>query len=936
MKIKCFLTLVAAFAAIFADWDRANAQVEDRMAPAPLTVENFVDPPDSTKPWCYYWQLKGNTSKELITRDLSNMAELGFGGLLVFDSRRYWDDYASTTHVPVPLEIKYEFMSDGWREMTSWLVREAARLGLRVSFNISDSGGQLRGPWDMKELGPRELIWTAEDFVGAAKYSADLSIPKDKEFYRDVALYAVRLVQDAPSAPGKLGDAWRQVVLPGEDAPRFDRIVRLDDFAKNGALEWDAPEGVWRILRFGSTRIGEPGCVDILNSKSTEDYFEKMPGALLTDVGELGGKTLTHFYNVSWEGVHPNWTDGFDKFFELRRNYSIYDCLPTLCGAIPDGGDASKAPRFVEDYLKTIADAFRINCYETIGRLCHERGVGWHSENGGPWNRNSPLFRESDMLEFWGLNDFPQGEFWLGDIKRSNATYAAMAAHIYGRRDVALEAFTHMNKHWSVYPAVLKPYADANFAAGANLMIWHTYTASPEELGKPGFEYFAGTHINSNVTWQPYVRPFLRYMARCQQMLRQGVAESDICVYASDKNYESWGLGEKWNANSKMTPPVGYRYDLLDTEVLAERLEYGDGFFRLPGGAKYRLLVFDPASDAIPLAAIQKIAKLIESGAPVVLGERKPTRVVGLEGGKEADAEVRRLADVVWNGSAANVRKDGNVQATLDAMKVPPACEGVARFAKRATDDAEIYFVVGEGRRDCVFRTSGKKASIWNPATGEVAAARSSATPDGRTAVSVDLPKNGSAFVVFSNSLDVAPVSPTKERERLFELTAPWRVSFDPKYGGPEERIFERLTYWNENEDPGVKYYSGVATYRTEFEATAEQASRELTLVLGEVRDIADVRVNGRELGVVWTDPYEIALGDVVKPGANVLEIDVANCWRNRLIGDAGLEPEQRFTRTNVVLDKNAEKIPPYRGYIPTDPLEPSGLIGSVAVEATK
>lgn len=915
-----------------------SVRVTDPAAPGSLTVENFVDPPSSVKPWCYYWQLKGNTSKSLITRDLENMAKIGFGGLLVFDSRRYWDDYDSKTHVPVPLDVKYEFMSEEWREAMTWLVSEADRLGLQVSFNISDSGGQLRGPWDMKDLGPYELVWTEGNVDGPKKFSAALPAPDDKPYYHDVAFYAVRIATPVSSGREeiRLNESWGAVVLPSADSPRYDKLVRLDEFVRDGRLEWNVPSGAWKILRFGTARIGEPGCVDILNERSVQDYFAKTPGTLLDDVGAMAGKTLTHFYNVSWEGVHPNWTDGFDSFFANRRGYSIYDCLPILRGLAPAGDGAVAAERFVEDYLKTISDAFRVNCYETIGRLCHERGVRWHSENGGPWNRQSPLFRESDMLSFWGLNDFPQGEFWIGRPKMSNATFAAMAAHIYGRRDVALEAFTHMTKHWSVYPAILKPYADANYAAGANFMIWHTYTASSEELGKPGFEYFAGTHVNSNVTWQPYVYPFLRYMARCQQMLRQGVNVADVCVYAGDKNYEAWGFGEKWNAESKLTVPAGYRYDLLDTDVLVERLEYVDGAFTLPGGAKYRLLVFDPSSDAIPVKAIRKINALAAQGAPVLLGDRRPTRSVGLTDWRAADREVGELAEILWSGKGVSLFKDVSVQDALDALDVKPDFEGEFQYVRRSTGDADIYFLAGEGADDCVFRVSEKKASIWNPATGRVVAASAVATEDGRTKISVELPKNGATFVVFSNQIEAEKTDLRRSREQLFPLTAPWKVAFDPKFGGPEELTLESLSLWNESDDPGVKFYSGAATYTTEFELNDAQISRDLVLTLGEVHDIADVRLNGKELGVVWTDPWEIALGDAARAGKNKLEIVVVNCWRNRLIGDAALEPERRFTKTNVVLEKAAEDMPAYRGYVSTDPLEPSGLLGPVAVEAAK
>ena len=931
------IALIASFAVAAS---RGQEPAFDPGDPGVLSPETFKNPPDSVRPWVYYWQLKGNTSKELITRDLENMKEIGVGGLLVFDSRRYWDDYDSKTHVPVPLDIKYEFMSDEWVDMMSWLVSEAARLGLQVSFNISDSGGQLRGPWDMKELGPYELIWTEGNLNGPKNVSLDFGVPDDKPYYKDVAALAVRIA--TPVSEGreavKLNDAWSPVVYPGEGAPRYDKIVDLTDRIKDGKLDWDVPEGAWKVLRFGAVRIGEPGCVDILNAKSVEDYFRKTPGALLDAVGENAGKTLSHFYNVSWEGVHPNWSDGFDRFFAEKRGYEIRDYLPILRGLAPEGDlDPS---RFVVDYMKTISDSFRANCYETVGRLCHERGVRWHSEDGGPWNRNSPLFKEADMLTFWGQNDFPQGEFWIGDLARTNAPYAAMAAHIYGRRDVSLEAFTHMTKHWTSYPAMLKPYADTSFISGANFMIWHTYTASPEELGKPGFEYFAGSHVNSNVTWQPYVKPFMDYMARCQHLLRQGVPVADVCVYASDKNYVMWGLAKTWNEKSTLTLPKGYKYDLLDSKVLVERLTYEDGWFVLPGGAKYRVLVFDPTDENIPEKAIKKIRDLAKQGAPVVLGATEPKRSVGLENWPDCDKNVQTLADELWrSGVFANVFRGVDLGAALKTLKIAPDVETDldVDFAHRKVGDVDIYFLAAPGKDALAgsgfFRVSGKKVSWWNPIDGSVEAAMSEPADDGRTYVLIPL-RAGSNFIVFSDD-DFFP-SYLIEKETTVELEAPWIVRFDPKYGGPEQTTFDKLTYWNENDDPGIKYYSGTATYSTEFALTEEQTLKRLVLSLGTVKDIARVRLNGVDLGVVWTDPWTVELQGAAKADKNLLEIDVCNCWRNRLIGDAALEPSERFTKTNVVLlkeDDPEHKTPAYRGYLASDPLEPSGLIGPVVVK---
>ena len=325
MKSNLFIRIIVVAFFLVAFSGRARAQSSaDAMENTRVTVENFATPPKAVRPWAYYWNLKGNTSTELVTRDVADMDAIGLGGMLVFDSRRYWDDYDSKTHVPVPLEIRHEFMSPSWREIMTTLVSEAARRDMQVSFNISDSGGQLRGPWDMKELGPYELIWTEGNLDGPKSVALDFAKP-DKPYYYDVATLAVRITSSV--APGreqvKLNDAWAPVALNvSSEAPQYDQVVDLTDKIQADRLSWQVPPGHWKILRFGATRIGEPGCVDILNRAAVADYFEKMPGQLLKDVGAHAGKTLSHFYNVSWEGVHPNWTRGFAEFFRARRGYS--------------------------------------------------------------------------------------------------------------------------------------------------------------------------------------------------------------------------------------------------------------------------------------------------------------------------------------------------------------------------------------------------------------------------------------------------------------------------------------------------------------------------------------------------------------------------------------------------------------------------------------
>ncbi|MDO5566777.1 MAG: glycosyl hydrolase, partial [Planctomycetia bacterium] len=753
--------------------------------------------------------------------------------------------------------------------------------------------------------------------------------------------------------------------------------------SETSQLQWNVPKGNWRIFRFGYHVIGDTGSVDILNKDAVTDYFHRMCSQVLKDNGPLSGKTLTHFYNVSWEGSNPDWTDGFETVFAEKRKYDIRPYLPILSGLILNDLDHSK--RFLQDFYKTVADSFREHSYANIGRLCHERGILWHSEDGGPWRRTAPIFRQADMLSFWGQNDIAQGEFWVNPTNhetRSNMRACAMASHIYGHNDVACESFTHMNRHWSMYPAWLKPAADVNFIDGMNMIIWHTFTASPPEKGKPGFEYFAGTHVNTNVTWWNDVGPFLSYIGRCQYLLRQGKPVTDVCVYVSDVNYVGWGRLERWNKDSKLVLPKGYSYDLLDTNVLANNLEYENGRLSLPHGMSYRILVVDLLEQTIPIEAMEKILKLARDGATVVLGQLKPSSVPGLTDYPKADQRLTNTVNTLWGTEPrqgcfplgkGKVCIGMTMEEVLASEKIVPDFTGPFEYNHRTEGARDIFFVTGEGREECLFRVADRQPLIWNPQTGKIEPVIAWRRVSGeQTAITLDLPKNGSTFVVFAGSpekdhrsslsgpdstIDTAfsatgnidtfwqdgtwkstsaagkTRSLTVKVRKPFELAGPWNVAFDPAWGGPAKTVFEKLTPWNENEQPGIKFYSGTAVYSKSFQLDSNQISGPIRLCLGKVDHIARVKLNGCDLGVVWTDPWTVDLTGKVVQGENRLEIAVTNCWTNRLIGDAALPPEKRLTKTNIILEAKQNQLRRFQGYWGTDTLQSSGLTGPVRIE---
>jgi len=583
--------------------------------------------------------------------------------------------------------------------------------------------------------------------------------------------------------------------------------------------------------------------------------------------------------------------------------------------------------------------------------------------------------------EFWvnGHFDFPGG-YNADPYMRLNLKQTASAAHVYGRSQAMAESFTQQERdrtHWSLSPADLKPYVDTAFGEGINSIMLHQATCQPPSDGKPGYEFCAGQHWNPNSTWWELSPAFFTYLSRCQYMLQQGVFAADVCYYLGDRPPV---IAPPKAEDPELGP--GYDFDYANTEVVLNRMTVQNGRIVLPDGLSYRLLVLrnctSPSletskmigdalslsvspvpSRSMPLEAVRKIRDLVRAGATVV-GPR-PEKASGLNDYPRSDDEVRKIADEVWGDCDGKTRTEhryglgrviwgrtprqilaaDGVGPDFETMALDPQTKSGAPSAAaldyihRTAKDAEIYFVSNRSGRmifaDCFFRVAGKKPELWDPVTGQLRDAAVFRGEGSRTIVPLDFAPMQSLFVVFRKP---APSKLASAAARNFpalvtlqEITGGWKVGFDPRWGGPETAEFPELVSWTRRSEDNIRYYSGKATYRKAFNlgpAAAARSKNRLFLDLGAVKAVADVRLNGKELGVLWTAPWRVDITDAVRPAGNALEIDVVNLWANRVIGDLNQPKEKRFTVTHDAFR--------FDMITKTTSLLDSGLLGPVSI----
>lgn len=639
----------------------------------------------------------------------------------------------------------------------------------------------------------------------------------------------------------------------------IDKIIDLTpNLQKDGTIKWQVPEGNWTITRFGMRNNGaitrpapfpalgfECDKFDTLAFKNHFDTFilKLLNKANFSKASKTGG--LNRLHMDSWEMGAQNWTNNFREEFKQRRGYDPLPYIPTYIGKIV--GTKELSERFLWDVRLTSQELVLENHAEYIKKLGRRYGFDFSIE---PYDMNP-----CTDLDLGAVADVPSCEFWLKG-KGFNTAYscveAVSIAHVMGYPTVSAESFTgEPSEGFTGYPGSMKNQSDWAFAMGINRFIFHTYAhKSLNDSLKPGMTMGPyGVHWDSGQTWWPMVDAYHEYLSRCSFVLQQGTTVADI-LYLTPEGAPHVFLPPKTALEGNDTIPDrrGYNFDgcsplmLLKASVKNHKIVF-------PGGASYNLLVL-PAQKTMTPETLKKIEQLIKDGARVIGGpyEKSPS----LANYPTCDNEVSNLSqkiwgtltmpasltihkygkgDIYWGGDLINsddkelfvsYEKTANILKELGVLEDFKA-NGKIRYTHKKLPGMDIYFVSNRTEdsfiTDCDFNVNSGSIELWDPLTGKISELGQFSNINNRTVVPIKFDSYQSYFVVFYKDVQKkkSVSSNFKETKTILNVNGSWNVSFDPKWGGPSQIVFNDLTDWTVSEEEGIRFYSGIATYKKIF-----------------------------------------------------------------------------------------------------------------------
>jgi hypothetical protein len=652
-------------------------------------------------------------------------------------------------------------------------------------------------------------------------------------------------------------------------------------------------------------------------------------------------------FHDSFEYYNSSWSPGLEAEFRALNGYELGPFAAQLAGAAPL--DADTLGRVKGDYRRTLAKM----------HLDYANAwAGW-SRAHGFLARNQAHGAPANLLDLYAAADIPETESYGATllpipgfraepdnvnpdpdpVQNLVGRMASSAAHVAGRSLVSSETLTWLRENFRETPWAAKPQIDRLFVAGINHLFWHGMVYSPADAEWPGWFFYASTQLNpENPLWADYAA-MNAYVARVQAVLQAGRPDNDLLVYwpFADLTDDPRGLMRQlgvhenaWLIESSAGRlahkllDVGYSFDFVSDAQLAA-LTLHDGRLMAPGGTYAAIVV--PYARRVSERTLAKLVELRKAGAKIVFAAR-PQDVPG-----NGDLEARRASFQRSLAEIPDAAVAADVVDALEKLAIPrePAARAGLSYVRRARDDGHDYFFTNLGARQfdgwLPLATPAKSAWVLDALTGRIGAA--AVRTEGEAARVYLQLAPGESLLVRTADVPARERAPSWSYARRASAGTPiageWRLKF--LSGGPvlpKAAKMKELASWATLPDEETRRFSGTARYRIEFDAPSDAA--DWLLELGDVREAARVRLNGKHVANAWSLPFAVRLG-ALKARGNVLEIDVTNLPANRIRDlDVRKVDWQKMKEINLVTLR-------YKAFDASGwSVAPSGLLGPVTI----
>lgn len=847
---------------------------------------------NTTKPWTRWWWMGNAVDEKNISKELELFRDAGMGGAEVTPIYGVKGQEASFI----------DFLSPRWVEILKYTISKAKELNLGVDINMG-TGWPFGGPEITSKLAAGRLFVKEFAVQGGKKFKGNITLEDTTQQKFNPELIALTAYNE-----------------------KNKTINLLKNVRKNSDLQWNAPEGNWKVYAAFGGNTGQmvkraaPGgegyAMDHLAKKPTQVYLNKFDEAFKhKNIG------VRSFFNDSYEVYDANYSPNIFKEFEALKGYDIRNYIKELTSE--DNSD--KERRIKADYRDVMSNMLLHNFTQPWAQwITNKNALSRNQAHGSPGNIID-LYAAVDIpeTEVYGLNKLPLpgiNYYSYNDERvapnKIMIKFATSAAHLLGKPLVSCETFTWLGEHFKVPLSHTKPQVEQTFLTGINHIFYHGTTYSPEEAEWPGWLFYASTNFApSNSQW-PHVKGLNDYITRCQSILQRGKADSDVVVYFpfEDVIYQappkldmqlSIGIVDKWLQPTDFYKEVknldnsGYLVDFI-SDKLIENSTVDSGKIKAgKDGVAYKALII-PQTQFMPVKTFQNILKLAENGANIIF-TKLPDDVPGWNNLEERRTQLRGITSSIlfenMNGIQLSKRGKGqvllasNIEEALEYLnisgeKIP---QTGLQFIRQVIDGGKYYYLVNHTANPIEkwipLNTSANSVVILDPQTGKTGLAEMK-MENSSPSVRVHLIPGEAIFLqTFQGN------APTSQKWEYYKtvgnsiaVDGPWQLKFTS--GGPQlpqEKTLNNLSSWTEINDKDAQKFSGTGVYTTSFNLPSLSAQN-YVLDLGDVRESARVWINDQEVAILWSIPYKTNIGPYLKNGKNTLKVEVTNLMANRII----------------------------------------------------